>query len=494
MNNRIGLFLGSILLFILTLPSLAADVNLILDNSPGKLVIKNSGLLTVATLDSSGNINIEGNAALGHQTVASGIYSVALGYQSSASGPWSTAMGYGCTSSGTVSTAMGLATVASGYHSTAMGDQTTARGDRSVTIGGFYTNPYPNSLSIGSSNLNILLSAEGTCFIDPGNQGRLGIGTMEPQGMLHVVMSNGEGTPAYYAGTVIVAQQNSATNWSNVAITGGRTGWANLNFGDADNPQIGGVRYSNSADSMLFMINNSESMRILSNGNLGIGTTNPRGKLHVASQEGLSNLVVSSTSGWVGIGTTNPGETLEVVGNIKLGFSALGRTIQGADSAGAGTPVTIRSGSNTGGGYSAGNLNLTAGTSTSGSSFNGNIILNTSGAERMRVSYNSNVGIGISSPAATLDVYGTTKLGPSSAVFKTYYSDITVTPGNSTTVTIPGCTKILSGSLLLRSDGTPYKWYDYTYYDAVFYDNGNVVVGPNAGASDRYYRLFVFYQ
>ena len=52
-------------------------------------------------------------------------------------------------------------------------------------------------------------------------------------------------------------------------------------------------------------------------GNVGIGTTNPKGKLHVATLEGQANLVVNPTTGNVGIGTSSPTHNLVVGSDLE---------------------------------------------------------------------------------------------------------------------------------------------------------------------------------
>ena len=71
-------------------------------------------------------------------------------------------------------------------------------------------------------------------------------------------------------------------------------------------------------------------MTIDSNGNVGMGTTNPQGKLHILSDSTTDPYVfvtshttagygvVVSTTGNVGIGTTAPGATLQVDGTMKV--------------------------------------------------------------------------------------------------------------------------------------------------------------------------------
>jgi hypothetical protein len=111
-------------------------------------------------------------------------------------------------------------------------------------------------------------------------------------------------------------------------------------------------------------------------GSVGIGTTNPQGKLHVATLEGQANLVVNSTTGNVGIGTTSPRAALEVKGKAVIldNSTNLNTFVSGGDSTTNGkynTAVGYRalytntSGSNnTAVGYHALLSNLTGGYNT----------------------------------------------------------------------------------------------------------------------------------
>ena len=54
-----------------------------------------------------------------------------------------------------------------------------------------------------------------------------------------------------------------------------------LHLGDTGDPDAGRIQYANAVGSMNFYVENSERMRIDSNGDVGIGTTNPTAKLHI---------------------------------------------------------------------------------------------------------------------------------------------------------------------------------------------------------------------
>ena len=122
---------------------------------------------------------------------------------------------------------------------------------------------------------------------------------------------------------------------------------------------------------------------------------------------GTTNIITITSAGNVGIGTTSPSKKLEVNGSFKLGTNAYIEyggvypyTITTANTAAVGNLV-----------FSAGlgsaayesridlqgtNVGTTAG-----------ITLSTASSARLVVTNNGNVGIGTTSPAALLDVYGT---------------------------------------------------------------------------------------
>ena len=110
--------------------------------------------------------------ASGSNTTASGNSSTAMGEITTASGSISTALGYSTTASGYISLATGSSTRAEGYASTAMGDAIIAQADRTFGIG--LDNPWPSSWTISQPNTMAIMG------------GKVGIGTVSPDKILHV--------------------------------------------------------------------------------------------------------------------------------------------------------------------------------------------------------------------------------------------------------------------------------------------------------------------
>jgi hypothetical protein len=112
----------------------------------------------------------------------------------------------------------------------------------------------------------------------------VGIGTSSPAGALH---TNSSGHTRTY-------------------ITSGTSSDAQLNFGDSDDNDIGGIHYDNAQNSMKFLTNTSERMRIDSSGNLLVGKTTSAGYtngielrpygLLTSSRDGAASLLLNRTT------------------------------------------------------------------------------------------------------------------------------------------------------------------------------------------------------
>ena len=98
--------------------------------------------------------------------------------------------------------------------------------------------------------------------------GKVGIGTTSPSQKLQV---QGGGVQ------FITTDDNQR-----LFITSSPSFQSIIYFGDTSSSTQGRVAYENSSDSMYFNTASSEKMRILANGNVGIGTTSPSFKLEVA--------------------------------------------------------------------------------------------------------------------------------------------------------------------------------------------------------------------
>jgi hypothetical protein len=121
------------------------------------------------------------------------------------------------------------------------------------------------------------------------SSGNVGIGTTTPKGTLHVVASSG-GTSSVGA-DFLVQNDGGGGNQAWVAIMGGGTGGAGIDFGTRSGTP-GSIYYDNGSNSMRFSSNSAEALRITSSGNVGIGTTSPSNTLHV-----VGSMCVKSAAG-----------------------------------------------------------------------------------------------------------------------------------------------------------------------------------------------------
>jgi len=123
-------------------------------------------------------------------------------------------------------------------------------------------------VNTGNSNQQkgglLTLNGTGNALLVPG--GDVGIGTINPGVRLHVADTNGE----------IIIEGTHATN-----------PWVNLNFSQRGTVVNQIQAHGTETGSMFFVTKDpvssalTERMRIKNDGNIGIGTTNPRAKLHV---------------------------------------------------------------------------------------------------------------------------------------------------------------------------------------------------------------------
>jgi hypothetical protein len=151
-----------------------------------------------------------------------------------------------------------------------------------------------------SASTNIQLDASGNTYLVPVS-GQVGIGTTAPTRLLTLSGS----------GTSTRVQINNTVSGKNFGLYAADTGDSTINYG--------------TASSLLFTQSGSETMRIDSSGNVGIGTTSPGYKLEVyAASNSLQiesvvhNLNTGTGVAAIGFNTSGSGETSSTKAGIGL--------------------------------------------------------------------------------------------------------------------------------------------------------------------------------
>ncbi len=222
----------------------------------------------------------------------------------------------------------------------------------------FFTATSTSATSTFAGGLRAGSGSNGLTVLQNGN---VGIGTLSPVALLDVggIGASPAGFPNLLAGfkanvdsTATIEIQNSSLggNASTLLIIEGSGGSNQLSLGQYGGGNVGtsyglshfalatigannNLAIGSLSGSTLFVTNNTERMRILNSGNIGIGTSTPYSKLTVwgagTSTNALFSLVNNASStafhvlenGFVGFGTSSPVAQVHVYSNTTSGAS-----------------------------------------------------------------------------------------------------------------------------------------------------------------------------
>src|SRR5581483_9540560 len=257
---------------------------------------------------------------------------------------------------------------------------------------------------VGASDPFVVASSTGTQLFRILTNGNVGVGTTTPSSKLSVggdINFTGALTPNGNAGTTGQVLQSAGAG---VAPTWVSTSTLLANDFQQNGNSFGALATLGTIDnnSLAFKTFNQERMRLDTNGNLGVGTSSPSQRLDVW---GNFNVATSSTSlfiantavGKIGIGTSSPSQLVDIWGNLNIATSSTplfsANTATGKIGIGTASPnITVDIAS--------------ANVTTAGSVF-GNLNVYTTNAQAADVGASITLGGYNDSPATALRVFGT---------------------------------------------------------------------------------------
>ena len=244
---------------------------------------------------------------------------------------------------------VGIGTDAPGEKLDVNGD-VRVRGSGSTMAGTTVANA---SLLVGSSSVGIgiddneIVSSGSSLYLGPvsgfatifregnvermrvNNGGNVGIGTATPLSGLHISDGTNAGSPqnASRKATLMIDAGATASADLQFMVRNGYN--SHIFFGDAADPNVGMLWYDHTTNHMNFMANTNHAMTIDDNGNVGIGTDDPKKQLHVLGGTGASNSTTIRLGAAVDTDTNHTpkielAETVDGNSDMNYGFSITG--------------------------------------------------------------------------------------------------------------------------------------------------------------------------
>ena len=163
-------------------------------------------------------------------------------------------------------------------------EQTNAGGFTAQTwdIAGNEANFFVRDLTGGSRLPFRIRPGAPTSSIDIDSDGNVGIGTASPDRRLHVVGAEGKVStaPTRLGPADLLVLENDEN--SHLSLVAGVNGGSAIRFlRDGSTIQNGYLRYWHDTDNLSVAVAGTERLRILADGNVGVGTATPSSKLHV---------------------------------------------------------------------------------------------------------------------------------------------------------------------------------------------------------------------
>jgi len=276
-------------------------------------------------------------------------------------------------------------------------------GDIVLDAAGGVTLAQAQSWDLASSTTALNL-ANGLLSLDTVNN-RVGVGTTAPNYKLDVagdINFTGALRAAGLSGSsgqVLVSQGTSTPLWQDISTAIGGSAW--LQGGNAFGAL--GVLGTNDDFGLQFKTNNTVRMTILEDGKVGIGTTAPDYKLHIATDGSYS------TSQGIRLGSVTIHESNN--GRLSIGTALQVWANQLVTSPNTNYPAIIKEAS------SLTNPVFTNYLAETGFGFSGHdLALISNGTNVMTLKEGGNVGIGTTAPSQKLDIAGAVRLGATGGV------------------------------------------------------------------------------